>query len=155
MVVKLANKKMELRIVAAGMMIAVFLALGISPLFAAPGLTAREEAAKVEGGIGKAQELFVDVAEISGFDTLFGDVTFPEVVIGNIIKNIMVLIGVIFVILVIYGGYLWMTARDNDEVAKKALGILKTAVIGFFIVVGAYSLTSYIVDKIILATLSQ
>lgn len=73
----------------------------------------------------------------------------PEIVVGKIILGFLLVIGVVFGILVIYGGYLWMTARGNEEQAKKAIGILETAVIGFIIVVGAYAITSYVVGRVI------
>ncbi|MBI4135874.1 hypothetical protein HY477_04035 [Candidatus Uhrbacteria bacterium] len=75
----------------------------------------------------------------------------PEVIIGQIIQGVILVIGVVFGILVIYGGYLWMTARGNEDQAKKAMEILKTAVIGFILVVAAYSITNFVVDKVISA----
>lgn len=75
----------------------------------------------------------------------------PEVIAGKIILGFLLVIGVVFGILVIYGGYLWMTARGNEEQAKKAIGILETAVIGFIIVVGAYAITSFVVERVITA----
>lgn len=73
----------------------------------------------------------------------------PEVIIGDIIKGSMVAIGVVFGILVIYGGYLWMTARGNEEIVKKAIGILRTAIIGFIITASAYAITNYVVERVI------
>lgn len=75
----------------------------------------------------------------------------PEMVIGQIIQGLMVLIGVIFGVLIVYGGYLWMIARGNEDYIKKAKGILEAAIIGFILVVGAYAITNYIVDKVITA----
>lgn len=72
-----------------------------------------------------------------------------EVVAGKIIQGAMALIGVAFGILIIYGGFLWMTARGNEETVKKSINILQTAVIGFIIVVGAYAITNYVVDIVI------
>lgn len=72
-----------------------------------------------------------------------------EVVAGKIIQGAMALIGVAFGILIIYGGFLWMTARGNEETVKKSINILQTAVIGFIIVVGAYAITNYVVDTVI------
>lgn len=75
----------------------------------------------------------------------------PEVVIGTIIQGLFVVIGVIFGLLIIYGGFLWMTARGNEDYIKKAKGILETAIIGFVLVAGAYAISSYIIDKVITA----
>lgn len=75
----------------------------------------------------------------------------PEVVVGQIIKTIILLVGVIFGVLVVYAGYLWMVARGNDEYVKKAKQILENATIGLVIVVGAYAITTFVVERIITA----
>ncbi len=68
--------------------------------------------------------------------------------IGQIIKGVLSLLGVIFLILVIYAGFLWMTASGNDEQITKAKNILKASIIGVIIVMGAYAITYFVVDKI-------
>lgn len=73
----------------------------------------------------------------------------PEIIIGEILQGAMLLIGVLFGILVIYGGYLWMTARGNDETVKKAIGILQTAIIGFIVVASAYAISDFIIERVI------
>ncbi len=75
----------------------------------------------------------------------------PEVIIGQFIQGAILVIGVVFGILIIYGGYLWMTARGNEDQAKKAMDILRTTVIGFILVIAAYSITNFVVDRIITA----
>lgn len=90
--------------------------------------------------------------EVFAFKANFASTsTEPEVVIGRIIQGLMLLIGVIFGILIIYGGYLWMIARGNEEYVKKSMEVLKAAVIGFILVVGAYAITNYVVEKVISA----
>lgn len=84
----------------------------------------------------------------------FGEARPPEIIVGEIIQGFMLLIGVVFGLLVIYGGYLWMTARGNEEQVKKSIGILQTALIGFIVVVGAYALTDYVVSRVIPAAYS-
>ena len=73
----------------------------------------------------------------------------PEIVIGEIIQGAIVVVGVVFGILIVYGGYLWMVARGNEEIVKKSIGILKTAIIGFIIVVAAYAITTFVVERVI------
>lgn len=75
----------------------------------------------------------------------------PEIIIGQIVQGLLAFIGVIFGILIIYGGYLWMTARGNEEVVKKSFGIIKNAAIGFIITLGAYAIATFVVNNIILS----
>ena len=56
----------------------------------------------------------------------------------------MSFVGVAFLILMIYGGILWMTSQGNDTQIKKAKGILINGIIGLVIVIFAYAITAYI-----------
>ena len=64
--------------------------------------------------------------------------------VSSVIKIVLSLLGVIFLILIIYAGYLWMIDRGNDQQAQKAKDILLAAIIGLIIVMGAYAITSFV-----------
>ena len=49
----------------------------------------------------------------------------------------------------IYGGIYWITSQGNPEKVKKGMGIFVSAVIGLFIVFGAYMLVKYLGDNIL------
>lgn len=74
------------------------------------------------------------------------------VVIGNIIKVVLGLLGIIFLVLTIYAGFLWMTAAGNEKSVAKAKGILVSAIIGLVIVLTAYTVTEFIVGNLVVAT---
>ncbi len=63
---------------------------------------------------------------------------------GQIIGVILSFVGVLFLILMIYAGILWMTASGNEQQVAKAKGLLMNAVIGIVIVFSAYALTTFI-----------
>ncbi|OGF21054.1 hypothetical protein A2Y83_01835 [Candidatus Falkowbacteria bacterium RBG_13_39_14] len=65
----------------------------------------------------------------------------PEI-IGQIIQIILSFLGVIFLVLMVYGGYLWMTGGGNEEQIAKAKNIMGAAVIGLIIVLAAYAITN-------------
>jgi hypothetical protein len=69
-------------------------------------------------------------------------------VIGTIIKGALALVGLIFLILMVYAGYLWMIARGNEELVTKSKDTLRAAIIGIIIVVGAYAITSFIINSL-------
>jgi hypothetical protein len=69
--------------------------------------------------------------------------TAPEIV-GKIIKAFLSLLGIIFILLMIYGGYIWFIARGNDSEVKKAQDIIRNAIVGAIIVVAAYGITNLI-----------
>lgn len=69
-------------------------------------------------------------------------------VAGRFIAIFLSLLGVIFIILAIYGGYLWMTARGNAEKVEEAKKILTEAIIGIVIIVAAYVISYFVVTSI-------
>lgn len=64
----------------------------------------------------------------------------PEVV-GIAIKGLLTFLGVIFLGLMIYGGYKWMLARGNEQEVEAAKNTIRNAIIGLIVVLGAYAIT--------------
>jgi len=73
------------------------------------------------------------------------------IIVGNLIKIFISLLGVLFLVLIVYGGWLWLTARGDSERVEKAKDTITRAVIGIVIVIGAYTLTSFILSRLITA----
>ncbi|OGY41452.1 MAG: hypothetical protein A2Y82_00885 [Candidatus Buchananbacteria bacterium RBG_13_36_9] len=66
-------------------------------------------------------------------------------IVANILTRIFLpLVGALFVILFIYGGFLWMTSAGSDEKINKAKKIFTYAVVGVLVVSSAYSITLFI-----------
>lgn len=65
-------------------------------------------------------------------------------VAGGIIGVFLSVLGVIFVLLTLYGGYLWMNARGNQEQVTKAKDLITSAVIGLIIIIAAYAVTYFV-----------
>jgi len=63
---------------------------------------------------------------------------------GIIVTIIFSLLGVVFIILTIYGGFLYMNARGNEDQTKKAIAIISQALIGLAIILAAYAFTFFI-----------
>lgn len=70
--------------------------------------------------------------------------TFLTTQVGNIIGNILAFVGVIFMGLIIYAGYLWMTAGGDSSKTTKAVSIMTDAVVGLIVIAAAYLLTQYV-----------
>lgn len=65
-------------------------------------------------------------------------------IIGALIGAFLSFLGIIFLILTIYGGFLWMTSGGNETKVLKAKGVLKNSVIGLIIILSAYSITVFV-----------
>jgi len=56
------------------------------------------------------------------------------------------LVGVLFMVLVIYGGLIWMASQGNEEKVKKANGIIMNSLIGLVITLSAYVISYFIIS---------
>lgn len=74
----------------------------------------------------------------------FSQTAQAEGIISVIIRLILSFLAVIFVILMIFSGYQWMTAGGNEEQVKKAQTRIKNAVIGLVVVILAYAITAFV-----------
>lgn len=70
--------------------------------------------------------------------------------IVRLVGVVLSLLGLIFLILIIYGGLVWMTAGGNEEQIKKARDILKHGIIGLGIVLGAYAISWFVIRSLII-----
>ncbi len=64
--------------------------------------------------------------------------------IARIIKIALGVLGIIVTLIIMYGGYVWMTAAGNEQKVSTAKKILINGVIGLFIIILAYALTVWI-----------
>jgi hypothetical protein len=71
-----------------------------------------------------------------------------RIVIANVIRVALGLLGVVALSLLIFGGYIWMTAAGNPEKVEKAKKILINAAIGLAIILSAYGIVSFIIGAI-------
>lgn len=69
-------------------------------------------------------------------------------VIAGIIRAILGILGIVFALLMIYGGVTWMTAQGNEENVKKAKDTLIAATIGLIIIVASYAIASFVIDRL-------
>lgn len=78
---------------------------------------------------------------------IFGSSGSLESGIGVIIQSILSLVGVIFMVLLVYGGILWMTASGNDQQVEKAKNIIIQSIIGLVIVLLAYAISVFVISQ--------
>jgi hypothetical protein len=76
----------------------------------------------------------------------------PRIIIANIIRVALGFLGIVAVGLIMYAGWLWMTANGNEENIEKAKKILTGAVIGLVIILMSFAIATYILGKILDAT---
>jgi len=72
--------------------------------------------------------------------------------VGGIIKTTLSIVGALFMIYIIYAGFLWLTAAGKEDNIVKAKTIIRGSIIGLIIVLAAYLITATVVDRLIGAT---
>jgi hypothetical protein len=78
----------------------------------------------------------------------FGGQTTIQVFIGTLIGTGLSFVGVVFFILMLYGGFLWMTARGNEDQTSKAIGTITAGAIGMVIIMASYAITSFLFSSL-------
>ena len=76
----------------------------------------------------------------------------PRLVVARIINVALGILGTIAVVLIVYAGFLWMTAGGNDEQAGKAKSIIFASIIGLVIILSAYAISTFVVKNVYEAT---
>jgi len=97
-------------------------------------------------------DLLEETGEEAGFESSGSGQQQLTSMIGLIINVLLSLLGIIFLVLIIYGGFLWMTSSGNEEQVKKAKTIIRDAIIGLIILLAAYAISRFVVDALVEAT---
>ena len=92
------------------------------------------------------------VARPAGYDVDQG-ADAANIFIGTLIKAILSIIGVLFLIMMVYGGFLWMTAGGNETQVEKSKKLIIAAIIGTIIVVSSYAISYFIIEQLSQAAL--
>lgn len=69
-------------------------------------------------------------------------------IIGTLIQTLLSLLGVIFLLLIIYGGITWMTAEGDESKVEKAQKIIRNATIGLIIIISAYAISYFVINAL-------
>jgi TRAP-type C4-dicarboxylate transport system permease small subunit len=91
--------------------------------------------------------LLENTGKNSGYATGGGDTAIATIV-GNVISTFISILGILFLLYTLYGGYIWLIARGNEEKVNTAKDTLKNGIIGLIIVLSAYAISYFIIDAI-------
>jgi hypothetical protein len=97
----------------------------------------------------KALKGLTKTGEQAGFET---GTTDPSLVIGKAIKILLGVLGIVFLIITVYGGVTWMTAGGAPDDVKKARNMIIEGAIGLAICLASYSFAYYAVEQLSKAT---
>ena len=72
-----------------------------------------------------------------------------KTITANIVRAGLGVVGLVFFILIFYGGYLWLTSNGKEETIKKAQDTIVASIIGLMIIVGSYMLTNLVFSRLV------
>ncbi len=78
-----------------------------------------------------------------------------RIVVARIIRVALGLLGIVALGLMIYAGFLWMTAGGNENQIEEAKKTLINTAIGLAIILSAYAIVSFVISKLVDATLNN
>ncbi|MCX6785265.1 MAG: hypothetical protein NTZ18_00230 [Candidatus Komeilibacteria bacterium] len=127
---------------------ALFLIIGLTVIFPALVKAAGEEPTApdaINAAIGNLDQTSKDAQIVNSNSAT------PKLatIIGQVINIALGVFTMIFFILIVYGGIVWLTAGGDKAKADKAQTILTNAVLGVIIIIIAYLLTNFILFRII------
>lgn len=96
----------------------------------------------------------------SGIDTeigikAFGETNTPQdirVTMAKVIKVFLGLLGLIFLIMIIWAGFKWMTSGGNEEQVKEAQSQMLRAFIGLAIILASWGITEMVTTCLLTAS---
>jgi hypothetical protein len=106
----------------------------------ATGLTAPVAIFAQQEALGRAKNL----AGGSGLNTETDAVS----IIGVIINAALGILGVVMVLLIIYAGYMYLTAQGDDDRVADAKKLIRNAVIGMIIIMLSYVIAGFVISNV-------
>ena len=76
----------------------------------------------------------------------------PRQIVASIIQIALGFLGVIAVVIILIGGFKWMTAAGNEEAVSSAQKILVAGVIGLVIILAAWGIANFVLGNLLNAT---
>lgn len=95
-----------------------------------------------------AQDLLVQQEGMSEVKTVFGGFRAEQDIRQIAVKLILIalsFLGIIFLGLTIYAGFLYMTAGGNQEKTSESLKLLRNAIIGLLIIAVSWAITRFMI----------
>ena len=63
----------------------------------------------------------------------------------NIVRYLLTFLGIIAVIVILYGGFVWLTAGGNEDKVGKAKKLIVAGIIGLIVVLAAFVIVQFVI----------
>lgn len=76
----------------------------------------------------------------------------PREIAGSVISVLMGFLGIVAVVIILMGGFKWMTAAGSEDKIEEAKKLLAAGIIGLVIILSAWGLATFVLTQILGAT---
>lgn len=73
----------------------------------------------------------------------------PRDIAAQVIKIILGFLGIIAVIIILLGGFKWMTAGGNEDKVGEAKKLIIAGVIGLVIIIAAFAIATFVLNSLV------
>ena len=75
-----------------------------------------------------------------------------RITVAKIIRVAMGLLGIVAVVIILIGGFTWMTAGGNEEKVAEAKKWIFAGIIGLAIILSAFAIANFVITQLVTAT---
>lgn len=76
----------------------------------------------------------------------------PRAIVASVIRIILGFLGIVAVIIILLGGFKWMTAGGNEDKVAEARKLIVSGVIGLVIILAAFGIAQFVINSLMNAT---
>ena len=76
----------------------------------------------------------------------------PREIAASVIRVILGFLGIIAVIIILLGGFKWMTAGGNEDKVGEAKKLIIAGVIGLIIILASWGIATFVINALVSAT---
>jgi len=69
-----------------------------------------------------------------------------------IVRVLLGFLGIIAIVIILYGGFVWLTSAGNEEKVGQAKKIITAGIIGLIIIFVSYAIAEFVISELIKAT---
>lgn len=76
----------------------------------------------------------------------------PRAIVASVVRIILGFLGIVAVIIILLGGFKWMTAGGNEEKVGEARKLIVQGIIGLVIILAAFGIATFVINSLLTAT---